>query len=199
MAKTANNTQELIGIMKECEQKLVPMTVAMLPEYIETTVKPEVISRCPSEEEEEWLISTDTQGIGTTEGRRFLRDGSARLGMSSRQAVAMEKPIVSGKIVSFGELNALNKRTVFSWYNKTFEKVKTAEAWIFMETLEWGGTWTVVPSAGVKALNPEDGVVRSRMLKSIQPHLMFTRGSESSSAISDLIARIGEVVNRAYN
>jgi hypothetical protein len=199
MAKVANNTQELIAIMRECEQKLVPLTIAMLPEYIETAVKPEVISRCPDEEEEAWLISTDTQGIGTTEGGRFMRDGSARLGMSSRQAVAMEKPMVSGQTVSFGDLRTLNKRTVFSWYNWTFKEVRTAEQWIFMETLEWGGTWTVVPGAGVKALNPEDGVFRSRMSKSIQPHLMFTKGSSSSPVISDLIERIKGVVNNAYN
>ncbi|MFA6006080.1 MAG: hypothetical protein WC775_06405 [Patescibacteria group bacterium] len=199
MARTANSTEELIAIMNEQVQKLVPLTVAMMPEYIEGVVKPEVKMRCPSEAEEAWLISMDTQGVGTPEGGRFLRDGSESQGMSAVQAVELEKPQVIGNMVTFGNIQNLNRRTVFSWYNRKFEEIRTAATWIYMEILEWGGTWTVRPQAGTKALHPEDGVFRSQMSKSIDPHLMFTQGAHGTRSVEQLLTKIREVVTNVLS
>lgn len=199
MARTANSTEELIEIMNEQAQQLIPLTVAMMPDYIEQVVKPEVKLRCPSEEEEAWLISMDTQGVGTPEGGRFLRDGTESKGMSAIQAVDLEKPQVFGNIITFGNKKDLNNRTVFSWYNSTYEEIRTAATWIYMETLEWGGTWTVRPQSGTKALYPEEGIFRSQMTKSIDPHLMFTQGSHGTRSVEQLLARIREVVKNVLS
>jgi hypothetical protein len=198
MGKTANSTEELIAIINEQVQKLVPLTVAMMPEYIESVVKPEVKMRCPSEEEERWLISTDTEGIGTPEGGRFLRDGSESQGMPVIQAVELEKPQVFGNTVLFGSKRDLNRRTVFSWYNRKFEEIRTAAAWIYMEILEWGGTWTVRPQSGTPLLYPEDGVAMKQMSKSIDPHLMFTQGAHGTRSVEQLLTKIREVVKNAF-
>jgi len=190
MARETSNAQELVNVLKEEIDAIIPKALDIIGGFVESTMKPQIISRCPSESEEAMMLSMDTSGVGTPEGDRFLRDGSSAQGMSLRQALALEMVYRGNDYIGFGENQKLIENTIFSWYNKTYDEIRSTQPFNFeyVDALEWGGTWRVMPRQGTKALSPEDGVFRAHMTKQIYPHLMFTNGS--NAVIPELLIRL---------
>jgi len=195
MAKMANSLPEILNIIEENIAKIIPRTVEIVASHIEIAVKPEIIARCPSAQEEAIALSKDTSGIGVPDDGRFMRAKDGGEGIPVKEAVQLEKPIIGANFVGFGSASGLNAKTVFSWYNRTYDEMRTTTPFYgqYIQALEWGGlSWTVKPRSGTKALHPEEGVFRASMTKQLYPHLMFTKGSSNTAVIAELKKRIAE-------
>lgn len=171
--------------------------VQSLPEVIEGVLKPAIKELLPTEQEEADMLSKDVNGIGTWEGGRFLRAKDGGIGMSLREAVDMEKPVIYGDAVGFLSKAQLRNNTIFAWRRGNGEMLSIdPDKWFFVNALEYGGAqYTVKPRSDRKALYPEDGVCRAYMVKAIYPLRMFWNSVNSSGFSNALKERIKRAVN----
>lgn len=170
-----------------------------LPMFIEETFKPVVLSLCPTPDEEAIMLSKDTSGVGTTEWGRFIRQGADQLPIS--EAIMTERAQKTARGWSFGNTVRINSITKFSWERHTRGKDGRFIAELigepsspfdygYVQAMENGGTWTVVPRTGRKALYPERGVMKTSMTKTLPARQMFLRSVIDGNVQADLIARL---------
>lgn len=183
----------------ELMRRAVENTMALLPAFIEDIVKPKVIFNCPSAQEEAELISKDSSGVGSTDWGRFIRSGPDQLNI--REAIMSESPERTANGWGIGVPGRINDKTLFSWerhsrgkdgrwVSEMIDKPSHPFDYGYSQALEVGGTWTVFPRAGRKALYPERGVMKTVMTKTMQPWLMWQKTAQDWAVQSELIARI---------
>lgn len=189
--------QMLASEMERILNGIKDKVVQSLPEVIEGVLKPAIKGLLPTEQEEADMLSKAVNGIGTWEGGRFLRAKDGGIGMSLREAVDMEKPVIYGDAVGFLSKAQLRNNTIFAWRRGNGEMLSIdPDKWFFVNALEYGGAqYTVKPRSDRKALYPEDGVYRAYMVKAIYPRRMFWNSVNSSGFSNALKERIKRAVN----
>ncbi|MCX5642441.1 MAG: hypothetical protein NTY10_04335 [Candidatus Omnitrophica bacterium] len=190
---------QLPGGIDTVLSQIVEKTLEILPGFIEETVKPKVVSFCPTPEEEAEMLSKDSSGVGSTEWGRFIRNGADQLPI--REAIMAETPHRNPHGCYFGDAARINSITKFSWERHFRGKDGRFVAELigeptspfdygYSQALENGGSWTVVPRVGRKHLYPEKGVLKTQMVKTLQARQMFLRTVTDSGFQSELISRI---------
>lgn len=178
---------------------IVEKTIEILPEFVEETVKPKIVSFCPGAEEEAEMLSKDSSGVGSTEWGRFIRRGADQLPI--REAIMAEMPERNSHGCFFGNAARINSITKFSWERhyrgkdgrfiaELIDEPTSPFDYGYSQALESGGTWTVVPRPGRKRLYPEKGVLKTQMVKTLQARQMFLQSVTAGDVQADLIARI---------
>ncbi|MDD5486517.1 MAG: hypothetical protein PHW65_03070 [Dehalococcoidales bacterium] len=190
MQTTDNLGSEINRILTKIKNDVM----ASMPAVIEGALKPEIVANSPSSDEEREMLSRDVSGIGTYEGGRFLRQEDGGVGMPVWQAVAQERPIANGDVVSFLNKEQLRNKTVFAWRRANGEMLSISpDEWFFVNALEYGGArYTVTPRSDRKFLYPQDGMFKQYMVKAIPPKRMFWNSVNSDrffNAIFDTVKR----------
>ena len=185
--------------VEEVVRQAVENTIVLLPGFIEDVIKPKVASFCPSAQEEGELLSKDSSGVGSTEWGRFIRRGADQLPIQN--AIMAEFPWKSPEGWYFGDATRINSKTKFSWERHSrgkdgrfiaemIDEPTSPFDYGYAQALELGGSWSVVPRAGRKALYPEKGVMKAQMTKTLEPHLMFLKTVQDGGVQAELCARI---------
>jgi hypothetical protein len=123
-------------------------------------------------------FEVSTRVVGTPEGGRFLRRPPM---MSLRRAIAASPVKITMTKTGVGRFNLemarardLNLLTGFSWKTKRRgvqgPTLPFDRKWV--QALEYGGVWEV-RRRGAELLNPEDGVLAGRMIKTVEPWGMY--------------------------
>lgn len=165
-------------------------------------VRRRIAQRAPDPAEEAEIVSSgEAVGagtIGTPEAGRFQRLGGE---VSLREAI--ETDIIEVESTGLqatgatGSAARINVRTSFEWSTRSRGIQGPSFPWNhhYVEAMEYGGTWLVLPR-GHWALEPEPGVVASKMIKTLPPRHMFT-GEKAASAPqmrSRMVATIRDAV-----
>ena len=192
--------------VKKAMQDIVKKTIAMLPKFIDETLKSSVTSYCPSAEEEASQLSFGITGegssLGIPQGNRFLRSEDGGSGIPVMDAIKQDVPKSISDGYSFGNVARLNDKTVFSWKRGSGQMLSTKPFnGNYLMALENGGTWEVVPRddrpAGDQWLNPEGNILTKSMTKTLQPRQMFFKGGTDNSTLADLNNRVKKVINES--
>lgn len=176
-------------------------------------LRTEVSLRAPSSDEEAVMLSEGIAQnlaggnvfaggyVGTPDGGRFIRQGDM---VPIREAIYSEPIRTSRQIdrifAGIGNPEWINARTGFSWDTRKrgVQGPTLPFNRAYVQTLENGGaSWVVVPRPenrgprGIPgSLEPEDGVLTRKMVKTLQPRRMYS---------STLFARRTEVSRRLFS
>jgi hypothetical protein len=171
-------------------------------------LRTEVSLRAPSSEEEAVMLSEGIAAniaggnvfsggyVGTPDGGRFQRLGAM---IPIREAIYSE-PLQTRRqldrmVAGIGSPAWINARTGFSWDTRKrgVQGPTLPFNQAYVQALENGGVWVVVPrpeNRGPRglpgSLEPEEGLLTRRMVKTLQPRRMYA---------STLVARSGQLRN----
>lgn len=175
------------------------------------TMRTTAASLAPSPEEEARLLSAGVaqdmafagEVVGTSEGGRFIRMGSQ---ISLREAIATDPIVLTSTrnrvAAGTGSPRRINEKTGFHWRTRRRGIQGPTEPFnrAYVQAVEGGGAvWVVTPRPGTRALEPEDGIVTRRMVKTMPPFGMFSRTafSRRPAARAELSASIQAEARKA--